>query len=325
MEYRNVGSSGLRVGEIALGNWLTHGGTVDNEVAIECVHTALDEGVTLFDTADIYNKGRAEAVLGDALRSFKREHLVVATKVFWPMSANPNDQGLSRKHMIESCNNSLKRLGMDYVDLYQAHRHDDEIPLYETMRAFEDLVRSGKVLYVGVSEWSADQIADALRIADEMGFDRIISNQPQYSMLWRVPEAEVMTLCRKEGIGQVVWSPLAMGVVTGKYEPGEAPQEGTRGATGKGLNKRYLNDRTLTAVQRLRPIADDLGVTLSTLALAWVLQNDNVAAAITGATRPEQVTENAKASGVRLPDDVMRRIDEALEGVVFTDPSLTGG
>jgi aryl-alcohol dehydrogenase-like predicted oxidoreductase len=325
MEYRRVGTSGLRVSEIALGNWLTHGGSIDNDMAIACVHAALDEDITFFDTADVYNKGRAETVLGEALKDQRREDLVVATKVFWPMSDNPNDEGLSRKHIIESCNNSLKRLQMDYVDLYQAHRYDEEVPLHETLRAFDDLVRSGKVLYVGVSEWNADQIADAMRIADEMGFDRLISNQPQYSMLWRVPEAEVMPLCRKEGLGQVVWSPLAMGVLTGKYEPGHRPAAGTRGATGKGGINQYLDDKTLTAVQNLRPVADELGIKMSTLALAWVLQNDNVAAAIIGATRPEQVAENVQASGIKLSDDVLRQIDEVLDGVTYTDPSLTGG
>jgi aryl-alcohol dehydrogenase-like predicted oxidoreductase len=315
----------LRVSEIALGNWLTHGGSIDDDAAIACVNAALDEDITFFDTADIYNKGRAETVLGKALKGQKREDLVIATKVFWPMSDNPNDEGLSRKHIIESCHNSLKRLGMDYVDLYQAHRYDDEVPLRETLRAFDDLVRAGKVLYIGVSEWSAGQIADALRIADDMGFDRLISNQPQYSMLWRVPEAEVMPICRKEGLGQVVWSPLAMGVLTGKYEPGQAPPAGSRGESGQGLNKRYLNDETLTVVQKLRPIADELGVKMSTLALAWVLQNDNVAAAIIGATRPDQVAENVNASGVKLDDEVLIRIDDVLQGVTFTDPSLTGG
>jgi aryl-alcohol dehydrogenase-like predicted oxidoreductase len=324
MEYRKLGSSGLRLSEIGFGNWLTHGGTVENETAIRCVHAALDHGVTFFDTADIYNKGAAESVLGDALRGTKREDVVVATKVFWPMSGNPNDRGLSRKHMLESIDNSLERLDMDYVDLYQAHRYDDEVPLEETMRAFEDIVRSGKALYVGVSEWNADQIADALRIADEMGFDRIVSNQPQYSMLWRVPEAEVMALCRKEGLGQVVWSPLAMGVLTGKYKPGEPPPKGTRGERGQGLEESYLRDETLTAVQKLLPIADEVGVSMANLALAWVLHNDNVSAAIIGATRPEQVTENVKASGVSLSEDVMDRIDEALEGVVERDASLTG-
>ena len=323
MEYRHLGRSGLRISEIGFGNWLTHGGSVENEVAIECVRAALDEAITFFDTADIYNRGLAETVLGEALKGTKREDVVVATKVFWPMSENPNDKGLSRKHIIESCNSSLKRLGMDYVDLYQAHRYDEKVPLHETLRAFDDLVRAGKVLYVGVSEWSAAQIADALRIANEMGFDRLVSNQPQYSMLWRVPEAEVMPLCRKEGLGQVVWSPLAMGVLTGKYKPGEPPPESSRGAIGSGVGP-YLNDKTLTAVQNLRPIADGLGMKMATLALAWVLQNDNVSSAIIGATRPEQIRENVKATAVVLTEDVLARIDEALEGVTHTDPSLTG-
>jgi voltage-dependent potassium channel beta subunit len=324
MEYRHLGSSGLHISEIGFGNWLTHGGSVARETAIECVRTALEEGITFFDTADIYNRGRAEEVLGEALRDVRREDVVVATKVFWPMSDNPNDRGLSRKHMIESIDNSLARLDLDYVDLYQAHRYDEETPLRETMRAFEDIVRSGRALYVGVSEWNAHQISEALRIADEMGFDRLVSNQPQYSMLWRVPEAEVIPLCRKEGLGQVVWSPLAMGVLTGKYKPGEKPPEGTRGASGHGLEKSYMSDKTLIAVQNLRPIADELGVSMATLALAWVLQNDNVSSAIIGATRPEQVSENVKASGMSLSDDVMRRIDEVLDGVAERDPSLTG-
>lgn len=324
MRYRSLGRSGLKVSEIALGNWVTHGGQVGNDAARECVHGALDAGITFFDTADIYEYGKAETVLGEILKDQNRDGLVIATKVFWAMSDNPNDRGLSRKHLLRSCENSLRRLQMDYIDLYQAHRYDRHTPLEETMRAFDDLVRSGKVLYIGISEWTAEQISDALKIADEMGFDRIVSSQPQYSMLWRVPEGKVMPLCREEGIGQIVWSPLAMGVLTGKYKPGEPPPEGSRGAYGHGVREQYLTEETLRAVQGLRPIAEDVGVSMATLALAWVLQNDNVSAAIIGATRAEQVTENVKAAGVELSDDVLKRIDEVLADVIVDDPALTG-
>jgi voltage-dependent potassium channel beta subunit len=324
MEYRHLGASGLKISEISLGNWITHGGQVDEEAAHRCVHAALDEGITLFDTADVYEIGKAESVLGRALKGVPRSYYSIATKVFWPTGDGPNDRGLSRKHIIESCHASLDRLQTDYVDLYQAHRYDEETPLEETLRAFDDLVRAGKVLYVGISEWTAPQIQAALDIADEKGYDRIVSSQPQYSMLWRVPEAEVMALSSKEGIGQIVWSPLAMGVLTGKYQPGQPMPEGSRGAHGSGIHSDYLSERTLTAVQALRPIADDLGISMANLALAWVLHNDNVSAAIVGATRPEQVHENVKASGVKLDDDVIARIDEVLGGVVVSDPSLTG-
>lgn len=325
MEYRHLGATGLKVSEIALGNWITHGGQVGDDAARACVEAAFDSGINFFDTADVYEWGRAESVLGEILKDVRRSTYVLATKVFWPVGRGPNDEGLSRKHMIEACHASLRRLRTDYVDLYQAHRYDEDVPLYETLRAFEDLVRAGKALHVGISEWTADQIADALRIADEMGFDRIVSSQPQYSMLWRVPEAEVIPLCRKEGIGQIVWSPLAMGVLTGKYEPGKAPPQGSRAEHGSGIRGAYLSDQTLRAVQGLKPIASDLGMTMAELALAWVLRNDNVSAAIIGATRPEQVRENVKASGAKLDDSVLARIDEALGEVIITDPALTGG
>ncbi len=314
----------MKVSAIALGNWVTHGGQIGEDAARACVETALDHGINFFDTADIYERGAAETVLGNILKDRDRSSKVIATKVFWPMSDDPNDRGLSRKHMIESCHASLKRLQTDYVDLYQAHRFDPDVPLEETMRAFDDLVRAGKVLYIGISEWTAQQISDALHIADQMGFDRIVSSQPQYSMLWRVPEAEVMPLSRKEGIGQIVWSPLAMGVLTGKYKPGEPPPAGTRAAYGSGIRTQFLSDETLSAVQRLVPIANELGLTMAQLALAWVLQNDNVSAAIIGATKPEQVTDNVAAAGVRLDDHVLARIDDALGDVIVTDPALTG-
>jgi voltage-dependent potassium channel beta subunit len=325
MDYRSLGAAGVKVSEIALGNWITHGGQVGDDAARSCVEAAFDEGINFFDTADVYERGRAEAVLGEILKGVRRSSYVLATKVFWSTGDTVNDRGLSRKHIIEACHASLERLQTDYLDIYQAHRFDSEVRLEETLQAFEDLVRQGKTLYIGVSEWTAGQISEALTIADEMGFDRIISSQPQYSMLWRVPEAEVIPLCRREGIGQIVWSPLAMGVLTGKYKPGESRPEGSRGAHGSGIRRDYLSDPTLAAVQNLRPVADDLGISMATLALAWVLNNDNVAAAIIGASKPEQVRENVKASGLRIDPAVFERIDKILGDIPATDPSLTGG
>ncbi|MFC4591139.1 aldo/keto reductase family protein [Sphaerisporangium corydalis] len=325
MRFRHLGRSGLKVSEISYGNWITHGSQVEEDAAKECVKAALDEGITTYDTADVYAGTRAEEVLGRALKGLRRESLEIFTKVYWPTGAGQNDRGLSRKHITEAINGSLRRLGTDYVDLYQAHRYDNETPLEETLRAFNDLVRQGKVLYVGVSEWNASQIADALRIAGEMGFDRLVSNQPQYSMLWRVIESEVVPLCEKEGVGQIVWSPIAQGVLTGKYLPGQAPPEGSRATdpSGSGFISPLLNDDVLTRVQELKPIAADLGLTMAQLAVAWVLANPNVSSAIVGATRPEQVRDNVKASGVTLGDDVLARIDEVLGAVVVRDPART--
>ena len=326
MEFRYLGRSGLKVSEIAYGNWLTHGSQVEEDAARASVHAALDEGITTFDTADAYAGTRAEDVLGRALEGQRREGLEIFTKVYWPTGPGPNDRGLSRKHIMESLHGSLRRLRTDYVDLYQAHRFDYETPLEETMRAFDDLVRQGKVLYVGVSEWRAEEIERALKIADEMGFDRIVSNQPQYSMLWRVIEAEVVPLCEREGIGQIVWSPIAQGVLTGKYLPGRPLPEGSRATDDKGgadMIKRYLNDDLLTRVQELKPVAADLGLTMAQLAVAWVLQNPNVSSAIVGASRPEQVRDNVKAAGVKLDADVLKRIDEILADVVVRDPDKT--
>ncbi len=325
MEFRHLGRSGLMVSEISYGNWLTHGSQVEEEAAIACVHAALDEGITSFDTADVYAGTKAEEVLGKALKGVRRESIEIFTKVYWPTGPGPNDRGLSRKHIFESIHGSLRRLQTDYVDLYQAHRFDYETPLEETLRAFDDLVRQGKVLYVGVSEWTADQIAQALKIADEMGFDRIVSNQPQYSMLWRVIEGEVVPFCEKEGIGQVVFSPIAQGVLTGKYLPGRPPPPASRATdpNGSGFVSRFLRDDVLTRVQELKPIASDLGLTMAQLAVAWVLQNPNVSSAIVGASRPEQIRDNAKASGVRLDAEVMRKIDEVLGPVVERDPAKT--
>ena len=325
MEYRHLGRSGLMVSEIAYGNWITHGDQVEEQAAIDCVRAALDEDITTFDTADAYAGGRAEEVLGRALHGVRRESLEIFTKVYWPTGDKPNDRGLSRKHITESLHASLRRLQTDYVDLYQAHRYDHETPIDETMRAFDDLVRAGKVLYVGVSEWRAEEIAAALRVAGELGLDRIVSNQPQYNMLWRVIEPEVVPLCEKEGIGQIVFSPIAQGILTGKYEPGTPPPADSRATApaGSGFIKRWLRDDTLAAVQRLRPLADEAGLSLAQLAVAWTLQNQNVSAAIVGATRPAQVHENVKAAGVTLDAGLMSRIDEALGDAVIRDPSRT--
>ncbi|MEV4461046.1 aldo/keto reductase family protein [Microbispora sp. NPDC049633] len=325
MEYRHLGRSGLMVSEISYGNWITHGSQVEEDAAVECVRAALDEGVTTFDTADVYAGTRAEEVLGRALKGLRRESLEIFTKVYWPTGEGKNDRGLSRKHIMESINGSLRRLQTDYVDLYQAHRFDFETPLEETLRAFDDLVRQGKVLYVGVSEWTADQIARALKIADEMGFDRLVSNQPQYSMLWRVIESEVVPLCEKEGLGQIVWSPIAQGVLTGKYLPGQPPPAGSRATdpSGSGFISRLLEDDVLRRVQDLKPIAADLGLTMAQLAVAWVLQNPNVSSAIVGATKPEQVRDNVKAAGVKLDAEVLKKIDDVLGTVVERDPAKT--
>ncbi|HEX9035161.1 MAG TPA: aldo/keto reductase family protein [Streptosporangiaceae bacterium] len=325
MEFRHLGRSGLKISEIAYGNWITHGSQVEEDAARACVAAALDEGITTFDTADVYAATAAESVLGRALRGVRRESLEICTKVYWPTGSGANDRGLSRKHITESAHASLKRLQTDYLDLYQAHRYDHSTPLEETMRAFDDLVRQGKVLYVGVSEWRSEEIAAALRIAADLGLDRIISNQPQYNMIWRVIESEVVPLCEKEGIGQVVWSPIAQGALSGKYLPGAAPPAGSRATDSRGSTfvSEYLTDDILRRVQQLRPVAEQAGLTLSQLAVAWTLQNPNVGAAIVGASRPEQVRENVRASGVRLDPAVMSRIDEILGPAIVRDPALT--
>jgi aryl-alcohol dehydrogenase-like predicted oxidoreductase len=325
VEFRRLGRSGLTISEIAYGNWLTHGSQVEEDAAHACVRAALDAGITTFDTADVYAATKAESVLGRALAGQRREGLEIFTKVYWPTGPGQNDRGLSRKHITESCHASLRRLQTDYVDLYQAHRFDETVPLEETMTAFADLVRAGKVLYLGVSEWRADEIARAAALARELGV-QLISNQPQYSMLWRVIEDEVVPTSELEGVSQIVWSPLAQGILTGKYQPGQQPPAGTRGAdpeAGRFIQRFLQNDDVLTRVQQLRPVADDLGLSMAQLAVAWVLQNANVAAAIIGATRPEQVHDNVEAAGVRLDAEVMKRIDEALGDVVERDPAKT--
>jgi aryl-alcohol dehydrogenase-like predicted oxidoreductase len=325
MEFRHLGRSGLVISEIAYGNWLTHGSQVEEEAALACVRAALDAGITTFDTADVYAETRAESVMGRALKGERREGLEIFTKVYWPTGPGRNDRGLSRKHIMESIDGSLRRLGTDYVDLYQAHRFDHSTPLEETMLAFADVVRSGKALYIGVSEWNAEQIRAAAELARELRVP-FISNQPQYSMLWRVIETEVVPTSEEVGLGQIVWSPIAQGVLSGKYRPGHPPPTGSRATDAKGgqdFISRMMQDDLLGAVQSLRPLADDAGLTMAQLAVAWVLQNPNVSAAIIGASRPEQVSENVKAAGVRLEDELLSKIDVILEPFVQRDPALT--
>ena len=325
MEHRRLGASGLLISEIAYGNWLTHASQVAEDDATACVHAALDAGITTFDTADVYANTGAEAVLGRALAGQRREGLEIFTKVYWPTGPGRNDRGLSRKHITEACEGSLRRLQTDHIDLYQAHRFDHHTPLEETLRAFDDLVRAGKVLYVGVSEWRAEEIRAALEIAEQMGLDRIVSNQPQYSMLWRVIEAEVVPECEAAGIGQVVWSPMAQGILTGKYLPGQPVPEGSRATdpTGSGFVSRWLRDDVLERVQNLRPLAEDAGLSMAQMAVAWVLGNPNVSTAIVGASRPEQLADSVRASGVVLDADLRAAIDEVLGEAIMRDPART--
>jgi aryl-alcohol dehydrogenase-like predicted oxidoreductase len=325
VEYRFLGNSGFKVSEITYGNWITHGSQVENDAAIETVRAALDVGITSFDTADVYANTAAEVVLADALKGQRRESLEIFTKVYFPIGVfGANDSGLSRKHIMDGIHGSLRRLGTDYVDLYQAHRYDYETPLEETMQAFADIVRQGKALYIGVSEWTADELRAGQALAKELKI-QLVSNQPQYSMLYRVIEGVVVPTSRELGISQIVWSPVAMGVLTGKYLPGQPVPDGSRAtdATGGYFIKRFLEDDVLAAVQRLRPIAEQAGLTMAQLAIAWVLQNDNVAAALVGASRPQQLKDNVKAAGVRLDADTMAAIDAALAGAVVDDPALT--
>ncbi|HEY3870973.1 MAG TPA: aldo/keto reductase family protein [Actinocrinis sp.] len=324
MEFRHLGRSGLVISEIAYGNWVTHGSQIEAEAAHACVHAALDAGITTFDTADVYAGTRAESVLGDALQGERRAGLEIFTKVYWPTGPGRNDTGLSRKHIMESIDGSLKRLRTDYVDLYQAHRFDVATPLEETMLAFADVVRSGKALYIGVSEWTAQQIRDAAALARELRVP-LVSSQPRYNMLWRVIEPEVLPASVENGIGQIVFSPIEQGVLTGKYRPGEPVPAGSRATDSAGGNfiKRHLTDDVLTRVQQLQPVAQEAGLTLAQLAVAWVLQNPDVSAAIIGASRPEQVAENVKAAGVKLDDGLLKQIDDILEPVVVRDPGRT--
>ncbi|MFB9236194.1 aldo/keto reductase family protein [Plantactinospora siamensis] len=325
MEFRHLGRSGLMVSEISYGNWITHGSQVEEEAALACVRAALDNGITTFDTADVYAGTRAESVLGRALAGERREGLEIFTKVYWPTGPGPNDRGLSRKHILESINGSLRRLQTDHVDLYQAHRFDYSTPLEETMEAFADVVRSGKALYIGVSEWNAGQIRAAFELARGLNI-QLVSNQPQYSMLWRVIESEVVPASEELGVGQIVWSPIAQGVLTGKYQPGQPPPAGSRATdekSGADFIARLMTDEVLGAVQQLKPLAEQAGLSMAQLAVAWVLQNSNVSSAIIGASRPDQVVENVKAAGVKLEADLMKAIDDVLNPVVQRDPELT--
>ena len=326
VEYRYLGNSGLKVSEITYGNWVTHGSQVENDAAVKTVHRALDLGITSFDTADTYANTAAESVLGEALKGQRRESLEIFTKVYWPTGPKgPNDTGLSRKHIFESINGSLRRLGTDYVELYQAHRFDYETPLEETMQAFADVVRQGKALYIGVSEWTAEQLREGHALAKSHGI-QLISNQPQYSALWRVIEGKVVPASEELGISQIVWSPMAQGVLSGKYLPGQPAPAGSRATdekSGANFISRFMRDEVLEAVQKLKPVADQAGLTMAQLAIAWVLQNENVAAALVGASRPEQLDDSVKASGVRLDADTMAAIEAALAPVATTDPEET--
>jgi aryl-alcohol dehydrogenase-like predicted oxidoreductase len=315
----------MLVSEISYGNWITHGSQVEEDAAVACVRAALEEGITTFDTADVYAGTRAEAVLGRALAGERRDGLEIFTKVFWPTGEGRNNRGLSRKHIMESIDGSLKRLQTDYVDLYQCHRYDYSTPLDETMQALADIVHAGKAHYIGVSEWRASEIRAAHDLAVDLKI-QLVSSQPQYSMLWRVIEAEVVPTCEELGIGQVVWSPMAQGVLSGKYLPGQPPPAGSRATdekSGANFVSAWLRDDVLTAVQKLRPIADGVGLTMAQLAVAWVLQNPNVSSAIVGATRPEQLRDNVKASGVKLDADTMKAVDEITDPVATRDPAET--
>lgn len=315
MNYRNLGRSGVKVSEVALGSWLTYGNATEDKTAAKCIKRAFDVGINFFDTANVYARGKAEKVVGKALREYQRDSYVLATKVYFPMGDGPNDRGLSRKHIMEQCHRSLERLGTDYIDLYQCHRFDETTPLDETLRALDDLVTQGKILYVGVSQWSATNIADALALAEKWGYDRIVSNQPVYNALNRELENEVMPLCETEGIGQVVYSPLAQGVLTGKYQPGQPPPEDSRAADPKQnqfLSSENLDNKVLKRVQKLAPVAKELGLSMPQLALAWCLRKPNVSSVIIGASRPGQVEDNAGASGAKVPDEVWAKVDKIL-------------
>ncbi|MFD5559886.1 aldo/keto reductase family protein [Kitasatospora griseola] len=321
MKHRSLGRSGLKVSEIAYGSWISYTEGSAERIARE----ALEQGITTFDTADVYGGTRAEVVLGRALANVRRESVEISTKVFSPIGPGANDRGLSRKHIMEAAHGSLRRLGTDYIDLYQAHRFDERTPLAETLRAFDDLVRQGKVLYVGVSEWTAAQISEALELADRMGLDRIVSNQPQYNLVWRVIEEEVLPLCEREGIGQLAWSPLAQGLLTGKYLPGTPPPTGSRaaGVAASQFASGALTANVLKRVAELGEVASDLGLTMPQLAIAWVLRNPNIASAIVGASKPEQIAQSATASGIELDDETVERIDRILDPIIERDPRKT--
>ncbi len=315
MKYRNLGDSGLRVSELALGSWLTYGKSVEDDTAKKCIETAYDSGINFFDTANVYENGEAEIVLGEVLKNYDRSSYVVASKVFFPMGEGPNDRGLSRKHIFEQCDASLQRLGMDYLDLYQCHRYDPTVPMEETLWALDDLQRQGKILYAGVSEWPADKIQEAHRIAKERNFRPLVSNQPIYNMIERYIEKEVLPVSVANGMGQIVFSPLAQGILTGKYKPGQNVPSDSRAANSEisGFMKNYLeNDHLLEVVQQLAEFAHELDINLPQLALAWILRQPGVSSAIIGASKPEQIEDNVKAVDVELTDEVVQGLNELL-------------
>jgi len=325
MEHRKVGKWGLRISEIGLGSWLTYGGSVDEQSSIDQLLHAFDLGINFFDTANVYAGGAAEIAVGKAVKQLRRDAVVVATKVFFPMADGPNDRGLSRKHVFEQCHASLKRLNMDYIDLYQCHRYDADVPMDELVRAMDDLTRQGKILYWGVSEWTAGQIEDAVETARRLNAPPPISNQPFYNMLDRSIESEVIPMCRRLGLGQVIFSPMAQGILTGKYKPGVPPPPGTRAADDRYnvfmLNRGLMSDQVLEGVQRLGELANELNLTTAQLALAWCLRLGEVSCVIVGATKSSQLDENVKASSVKLSRDVLERIDRALGSLYRLDGS----
>jgi voltage-dependent potassium channel beta subunit len=317
MKYRRLGNSGLKISEIGLGSWLTYGKSVNNQTAYDCIHKAYELGINFFDTANAYENGRAEEVLGEVLKEYPRSSYVVATKLFFPMGPGPNDRGLSRKHIMEQCDASLKRLGLDYIDLYQCHRFDPEVPMEETLYALDDLVRQGKILYAGVSEWSAAQIEKAAGIGKAYQLRPIISNQPIYNMLERYIESEVLPVSNENGVGQIVFSPLAQGILTGKYQPNSEKPADSR-AANDSVNfviNSYFRDDVLTSVQKLNNLAAESGVTLSQLSLAWILRHPGISSAIVGASKPQQVEENVKAIDINLNHEVLKEIDSILEEI----------
>ncbi|SET17719.1 voltage-dependent potassium channel beta subunit, animal [Salinibacillus kushneri] len=315
MEYRKLGRTGLKVSEISLGSWLTYGNSIEKDTATKVIDKAYELGINSFDTANFYAAGEAEKIVGDALSKYPRESFVLATKVFWPMGEGPNDRGLSRKHVFEQLHASLRRLKMDYVDIYYCHRYDPETPVDETLRTIDDMVRQGKVLYVGVSEWTAAQIVEALGVSDRYLLDRIVVNQPQYNMLHRYIEKDVLPTSEKNGMSQIVFSPLAQGVLTGKYRRGESLPEGSRATNPKSKNKiinTYLEDEVLKKVEKLESVAKGLDLSLSQLAIAWILRQPGIASALVGASKPHQIEENVKASGVKLSEESISAIEDIL-------------
>ena len=321
MQHRNLGRWGTKVSAVGLGSWLTYGGTVEEDTARACIKRAYELGVTFFDTANVYGRGRAEEVVGRAIAEFRRDSIVLATKVYFPMGDGPNDRGLSRKHILEQAHHSLRRLNVDYVDLYQCHRYDPQTPLEETCAAMNDMVRAGKTLYWGVSEWNADQIASAVRLTRAMGWAEPVSNQPQYSAIWRRIERRVLPVCVEYGLGSVVWSPLAQGILTGKYLSAKAPPAGTRAAgPAAEMMEDYFTQPILDAVQRLIPLAKEAGCSLAGLALAWCLRRPEVSSVIVGATKPEHVDDNVKAAGLQVDPSIFARMDHILEPVAPSAP-----